>query len=80
VGDVQLDIVVIERTARRASGEAHRFGFSLAWQAARDGDWRVEVRQGHSLGPEGKGAFEVVTNDDWPAFTAAVARTLQGER
>jgi hypothetical protein len=58
-------------------GVARRFGFELAWTAVRDGHgWLVEVPRGHALGPEGKGAFEIVTAGDWPAFARAIQRHL----
>ncbi len=80
MGDSQLDIVVIDREPRTARGVAGRFGFSVPWTAWSDaGAWQVEVPRGHSLGPDGKGAFELVTDDNWPAFTAAITRALQGE-
>jgi hypothetical protein len=78
----QLTVTVdAAHTADRRSGSAARFGFLLRWDATWDGaEWLVEVPRGHALGPDGKGAFEVVTNDDWPAFAAAVQRGLQSSR
>jgi len=57
-------------------GVAQRFGFELPWTAVRDGhEWLVEVPRGHSLGPGGKGAFDVVA-DDWQGFVRAVRREI----
>jgi len=54
-------------------GIAQRFGFELPWSARPDGDgWLVEVPRGHSLGLDGKGAFEIVTAGDWQSFVNAV--------
>ena len=62
-----------------ARGTATRHGFDLGWTAAWNGsEWLVEVPPGHSLGPGGKGAFEIVTDDDWPRFVCAVQAELKG--
>ena len=59
------------------SGVARRWGAELPWTATRDGSgWEVVVPPGHSLGPDGTGSFELVTADDWPAFCAAVIRSI----
>ena len=74
----ELRIVVEAVQTDRAEGSATRFGFDLAWTASRDGGgWLIEVPRGHSLGPDGRGAFEVVTGDDWRGFAAAVEREIR---
>ena len=74
----QLDITITSRKPLR--GVARRFGFELTWTAVRDGaGWLVEVPRGHSLSPDGKGAFEVVTGGDWPGFEDAVRAMLSRE-
>ena len=73
----ELELTVDALGARRADGNASRYGFTLAWTATWDGaEWVVEVPPGHSLGPDGKGAFEVVTDDDLQRFVGAVRRVV----
>ncbi len=75
----QFDVIVEARTADRVVGRASRFGFELPWTALRQGsNWIVNVPRGHSLGPDGRGAFEVVTQDDWLRFEAVVRAALVG--
>jgi hypothetical protein len=77
----ELEVRVLEFRPERAEGSATRFGFALGWVATWDGaEWLVEIPPGHSLGPDGKGAFEIVTDDDWKRFTAAVRREIDGRR
>ena len=74
----QLDIEITSREPLR--GVARRFGFGLPWLATPDGDrWLIEVARGHSLGPGGRGAFEVVTSGDWPGFVRAVTLRINRE-
>ena len=81
MGESQLDIVIEVNAAGRALGVASRYGFELPWSALHDGSvWTVEVPRGHSLGPDGKGAFEVVTDEDWPRFVGAVHKALSQQR
>ena len=73
----ELQLTVDSVGADRADGSASRYGFTLAWTATWDGaEWIVEVPAGHSLGPDGRGAFEIVTDDDWQRFVAAVRNVV----
>jgi len=73
----QLELRILECRTPHARGVASRFGFELDWSATWDGrHWLVEVPAGHTLGPDGKGAFEIVTDDDWPRWVAAVRREI----
>ena len=73
-----LDIEITSREPLR--GVARRFGFELPWSATPDGDrWLIEVARGHSLGPDGQGAFEVVTADDWQGLVSAVHREIDSQ-
>jgi hypothetical protein len=74
-----LELTVNAYGAERAEGTATRFGFTLGWMATWDGvEWLVEIPPGHSLGPGGAGAFEIVTDDDWQRFVVAVRREIEG--
>ncbi len=74
---MQLDIEVTDHAPDRARGVATRCGFTLPWSGTFDGvEWVLEVPRGHSLGPSGKGAFEIVTDHDWPRFIVAVERVI----
>ncbi len=77
----ELQLTVDALGPDQAEGSASRFGFDLAWTATWDGaEWIVEIPPGHSLGPDGKGAFEIVTDDDWQRFVAAVRREIDIRR
>ena len=77
----ELELTVDTFGAERAEGTATRCGFSLRWMATWDGiEWRVEVPRGHSLGPDGRGAFEIVTDDNWQRFITAVRREIDSRR
>ena len=77
----ELQLTVDVLGPERAEGTATRFGFTLGWVATWDGaEWLVEIPPGHSLGPDGKGAFEIVTDDDWQRFVAAVRREIASRR
>ena len=59
-----------------AAGVAERLGFVLPWTAhSLHGAWTVSVPPTHGVGLE-PGAFDIVTDEDWPAFEAAIGRTI----
>ena len=73
--DLHIDIHRIESEA--ASGSAERLGFILPWTAdGLHGMWTVSVHRAPGLGLE-PGAFDVVTDENWPRFEAAVVRAIR---
>ena len=72
-----LSIHIHRRGPQSASGEAERLGFVLQWEAhAIHGSWTVWTDPSPTAWLE-PGAFEVVTDDNWRVFEAAVGRVLQ---
>ena len=72
-----LDIDIHQLGPDTASGAAERLGFALPWVAhGLHDEWTVSVDRAAGCGLE-PGAFEVVTDDDWRAFEAAVRRAIQ---